>query len=449
MTQPIDKLKTSALSRRLSIAKTSLNIGKNIAKHSMTGLFVSADVRQAQKQALMSEQAQYLVKELGQLKGSVVKIGQMLALYGETVLPKEIVDALHTLDDQTTELSWTVIYKTLKEQLGNLVHDFDIDPKPIGTASLAQVHKAIHKSTGQAVVLKVQYPNVAEAIDSDLSLFKHLLKLTNAVPQTRILDDWFNEIKELLHNEVNYTLEADTTERFFERLKDDERYVVPRIYRNYCTQRLLCMSFETGISLNELDLGTLSQDRRNRLGQNALEIVMRELFDWAEMQTDPNFGNYLVRLHDNKPDQLVLLDFGAIKQFDQKLISIAKNLLIAGYHHDHELMVGAMMGYPFFEQMSQKVKSDMADVFLIATEAFASPQFLTSPYLDTQGRYDWAESELYQRAVSHAKTCMQSKEFTMPPKEMMFISRKFIGAYALLSAIHAKTCADELSKVFL
>ena len=124
----------------------------------------------------MQEQADYLVGELGKLKGSVVKVGQMLALYGEHFLPKAVLNALHTLDAQTTPLSWHVIYATLKAELGEQIADFDIDRTPIGTASLAQVHKAVHKYSGQDVVLKVQYPGVADSIDSDLSIFKHLLK---------------------------------------------------------------------------------------------------------------------------------------------------------------------------------------------------------------------------------------------------------------------------------
>lgn len=81
--------------------------------------------------------------------------------------------------------------RDLKNELGEQVHDFEIERTPIGTASLAQVHKAVHKFSGRTVVLKVQYPNVANAIDSDLAIFRQLLKITNAVPQTKALDDWF------------------------------------------------------------------------------------------------------------------------------------------------------------------------------------------------------------------------------------------------------------------
>lgn len=478
---PLDELKTSPLDRRLSIAKASLNIGGRWAANTARGLFQSKTQKQHNNKAFAKEQAQYLVNELGKLKGSVVKIGQMLALYGDSFLPKEIVDALHTLDDKTAPLSWQTIYRTLYNELGDTVNTLTIDPTPIGTASLAQVHKAsisptanVNGSTipnnatpknitssntapnneilGDDIVLKIQYPNIAGAIDSDLALFKQLLKLTNIVPQTRSLDDWFGEIQTLLYNEVDYAKEADTTERFFARLGDDNRYIVPKIYRQYCTKQLLAMSYEAGVSLNDPILTTLSQARRNKLGQAALDIIIKEIFVWGEMQTDPNFGNYLVRLDTNNHtnDQLVLLDFGAVKTFEPKLITIAQNLLKAGYHQDKQAMLQAMSGYAFFDTMNNAVKSDMAEVFLLATEPFADPKKLgNSPYLDYNGHYLWASSDLYNRVTAKAGNSMKSIEFSLPPKEMMFISRKFIGAYALLSMLDARTDSQALIGAYL
>lgn len=384
--------------------------------------------------------------ELGKLKGSVVKVGQMLALYGEHMLPREVVNALHTLDAQTAPLAWHIIYQTVQAELGERIDDFEIERTPIGTASLAQVHKATHKYSGREVVLKVQYPNVAQAIDSDLSLFKHLLKVTNAVPQTKALDDWFGEIRQLLHREVDYVMEANTTKRFADYLKGDERYIVPTIYDNYSTPRLICMSYEAGIHLNDPALQSLNQTRRNHLGQSAIDIVIREIFEWGEMQTDPNFGNYLVRLDDvTEQDKLILLDFGAIKQFDDKLLTIAKNLLIAGHYQDKTMMKNAMTGYDFFDKLTGKPQDNVADVLMMACEPFADSDTADSEYLDDD-KYIWAKSDLYQRVMTTAKSGMQSLEFSLPPKELMFISRKFIGAYALLSALDSRTDADRLVK---
>lgn len=463
--EPLDAIKTSAFDRRLSIAKASLNIGKRWATNSAFGLFKSKEEKNLQKQAFMREQAQYLVIELGKLKGSVVKIGQMLALYGEHFLPPEITEALQTLNNQTTAFAYPIIQSALINELGEKIHEFDIEPTPIGTASLAQVHKAVHKATGETVVFKVQYPNIADAVDSDLDLFRQLLKVTNAVPQTRQLDEWFEEIRDLLHHEVNYLLEVDTTELFYQRLAGDERYAVPKIWREYSTARVLCMSFEAGISIMNEQMFALSQDRRNAIGQASIEIMLREIFEWGDMQTDPNFGNYLIRLaedgntknsHLTNIDKLVLLDFGAIRQFDDNLLKIAKDLLIAGFYHDREKMAQAieMAGqfYPFFTNINPQIKADMVDLFLLASEPFSLPSQnpdMPTHVLDDKGYYLWDKSDLHNRVIKLASKSAASKAFSVPPKELMFISRKFIGAYTFMTVLKAKTQAEYLIQPFV
>lgn len=452
--QSIDNLKTSGFERRLSIAKTSLNIGRRWAGNSMSGIFLDKDTRSKRNQEFMEAQANYVVEELGKLKGSVVKIGQMLALYGEHVLPPEITRALQALNDDTATLSWPKIEQTLRRTLREKLDELEVDPIPIGTASLAQVHRATVIATGEEVVLKIQYPGVAEAIDSDLALFKRLLKVSNMVPQTRALDTWFEEIRDLLHHEVDYDAEANTTERFYERLIDDPRYIVPKVNRQYSSKRLLCMTYEPGVSVTSEALQLLPHERQNAIGQAAIEIMMREIFVWGEMQTDPNFGNYLVRIseNENEIDKLVLLDFGAIRQFDDGLLTIAHNLLRAGYHHDHQAMMKSMTGYEFFDTMSDKVRSNIASLFLLATEPFSHPDSnpdIPADCLDSQNRYIWANSKLHSRISASATKAVQSFEFNLPPKEFMFISRKFIGAYTFLTVVNAHTDSEKLVKPFL
>lgn len=452
--QSIDNLKTSGFDRRMSIAKTSLNIGRRWAGNSVSGMFLNKEARTARNQVFMEAQANYLAEELGKLKGSVVKIGQMLAIYGEHILPPEITRALQTLNDDTATLSWSTMQQTLQQLLGEKLSELDVDTVPIGTASLAQVHRATVIATGEQVVLKIQYPGVADAINSDLALFKQLLKVSNIVPQTRSLDAWFEEIRDLLHHEVDYEAEAATTERFYERLSEDPRYVVPRINRTYSKKRLLCMSYEPGITVVSEALQLLPHERRNAIGQAAIEIMMQEIFVWGEMQTDPNFGNYLVRVSENEDDidKLVLLDFGAIRQFDNNLLTIAHGLLKAGYRHDHQAMMLAMTGYDFFDSMSDKVRSDMASLFLLATEPFSDPEKnddIPTDCLDEQNRYIWANSKLHSRLSTKATRAMQSFEFNLPPKEFMFISRKFIGAYTFLTVLDAHTNSNNLVKPYL
>ena len=452
--EKLKQLKTSSMDRRLSIAKASLLAGTRWAASSATSIFSSEEDKEKKRKQAMKEQAEYLVAEIGKLKGSIVKIGQMMALYGEHFLPEEITQALNTLNNQTVALDWPAIKTQLVRQLGSKLDDLNIDHEPLGTASLAQVHRATRKSDGLELVLKIQYPGVASAIDSDMSLFKNMLKLTRIVPQTREFDQWFDEVREMMHREVNYRIEAETTRRFGARLKEDPRYSVPQIIDDYCTDQVLCMTFERGVPINSPVMLSLPQERRNKLGEASLEIAVREIFEWGEMQTDPNFGNYLVRLGDgeNIQDKIVLLDFGAIRQFDAQLLKVARNLIKAGYDHNAETMVNAMTGYEFFDSMPLSIKPDMAKVFLLATEAFSSKENnpdLPKGVMDDLQRYDWKKSQLHSRVMQRASKSMASRYFSVPPKEFMFISRKFIGAYTFMTVIEAKTNVRKMIQPFI
>lgn len=450
----LDKLQTSAFDRRMSIAKASLRAGSRWAGVNAGTMFSSAEDKERKRKQAMSEQAHYLAHEIGKLKGSIVKIGQMMALYGEHFLPEEVTEALHSLNNDTIALSWSVIEQQLKDELGDKFHDLVVDHAPLGTASLAQVHRAVRKSDGLEIVLKVQYPGVATAIDSDLGLFRNMLKFTRLVPQTREFDEWFDEVSEMMHREVNYAMEAATTERFYERLKDDPRYIVPQIIHDYCTAGVLCMTFERGVPINSAVMLSLPQSRRDKLGAASIEIAVRELFEWGEMQTDPNFGNYLVRLGNGKdiPDKTILLDFGAIRGFDPNLLNVARGLIAAGYNHNKDQMIAAMQGYTFFDQMPHGTKPAMADVFILATEPFTSPA--TNPdapadAFDAEGRYVWKHSMLHSRVMKQAAESMSSRFFSVPPKEFMFISRKFIGAYTFMTVIDARTDVRAMITPFL
>ena len=452
--EKLKQLKTSSMDRRLSIAKASFLAGTRWAASSASSIFSNEEDKEKKRKQATKQQAEYLVAEIGKLKGSIVKIGQMMALYGEHFLPEEITQALNTLNNQTVALDWPAIKKQLVSQLGSKLDDLTIDHEPLGTASLAQVHRATRKSDGLELVLKIQYPGVASAIDSDMSLFKNMLKLTRMVPQTREFDQWFDEVREMMHREVDYKIEADTTRRFAERLKDDPRYAVPEIINQYCTDQVLCMTFERGVPINSPVMLSLPQERRNRLGEASLEIAVREIFEWGEMQTDPNFGNYLVHLGDGEQiqDKIVLLDFGAIRQFDNQLLSVARNLIKAGYDHDAETMVKAMTGYEFFDGMPLSIKPDMAKVFLLATEAFSAHSNnpnLPENVMDEQQRYDWKKSQLHSRVMQRASKSMASRYFSVPPKEFMFISRKFIGAYTFMTVIEAKTNVRKMIQPYL
>ena len=446
------RLKTGAFERRFSMAMAGFVAGTRLAAGAAGSMFASPEEREEKRRRVMAEQAQYLVRELGKLKGSVVKIGQMMALYGEHFLPEEITRALHQLNDDTTTLTWSTLEPLVREQLGDQrFAELAIDPEPLGAASLAQVHRARRRSDGAELVLKIQYPGVAQAIDSDLNLVTQMLRLTKAVPQTREFDEWLDEVRAMMHREVNYPQEAETTRLFHSYLRDDPRFVVPRIFPEYCTDTLLCMSFERGVPINSPIVLGLSQERRNRIAEAALEICVREVFEWGEIQTDPNFGNYLVRLgeQEGEPDRIVLLDFGAVRDFPDDLLALARKLTHAAFHRDHDAMLRAMSGFTFFDNMPDSVKNSLTGLFFLAIEPFSDLADAPAEAVTPERTYDWAKGKLHARVGSLAAKSAATRHFSVPPKEVMFISRKFMGAYTFMTVIDAQIHSRQMLAGFL
>ncbi|MDP2227603.1 MAG: AarF/ABC1/UbiB kinase family protein [Moraxellaceae bacterium] len=446
------RLKTGAFERRFSLAKAGFIAGARLAGGAAGSMFASPGEREEKRRRAMAEQAQYLVRELGKLKGSVVKIGQMMALYGEHFLPDEITYALHQLNDDTTALAWSTMESVIREQLGEKrFAELEIDHEPLGAASLAQVHRARRKSDGAELVLKVQYPGVAQAIDADLNLVTQMLRLTKAVPITREFEEWLSEVRNMMHREVNYPQEMETTRLFHSYLKNDSRYAVPRIYPEYCTATVLCMSFERGVPINSPIILGLPQERRNKLAMAALDICVREVFEWSEVQTDPNFGNYLVRLADKEgePDRIILLDFGAVRDFPDDLMALARGLTRAAFHKDREAMLRSMKGFGFFDNMSESTREGIVDLFFLAIEPFSDLSEVPPEVLNATGDYCWARSKLHLRATTMAAKSAASKNFSVPPKELMFLSRKLMGAYTFMTVIDAQIRARPLLEPFV
>lgn len=449
----LKSLKTGGFERRWSLAKASLVAGTRLATASAASMFSSEQEKDLKRKRAMAEQAEYLVREMGKLKGSIVKIGQMMALYGEHFLPPEVTRALHQLNDNTVALDWSIIEEALIAELGRKRFDeLIIDPEPLGAASLAQVHRAIRKSDEAELVLKVQYPGVADAIDSDLSLVAQMMRLARVVPQTREFEEWLEEVRVMMHREVNYPQEMETTRLFREHLKGDKRYIVPKVFPDYSTERVIAMSYEHGVPINSNAIMTLSQDRRNLLARNSLEICCREVFEWGEMQTDPNFGNYLVRLGDGSPenpDQIVLLDFGAVRDFPEDLLNLARGLTRAAFHRDMEQMLRVMQGHDFFTGIPVENRKGLAELFFLAVEPFSDMTDVPSEAVTADGAYIWAQANLHNRVMMKAAKSAATRHFTVPPKELMFISRKFVGAYTFMTVIDAQIESRSMLKHFL
>ena len=436
----LKKLKTGPIERRLSLAKAGVLAGARYARRSASTWLLPEEERLAAKKRNMSDEAAYFVAELGKLKGSVVKVGQTLALWGEAFLPKEVTEALHALDNQTFPMAWPELREQLVSELGaNVVARLEIHSDPLGCASLAQVHLAKAPDIESQLCLKIQYPGVSDSIDSDLAAIAYWLQLTRLVPASKSLESWLSVIREMLHNEVDYERELAATQRFVEYLAEDTNYVVPKPYPELCSPRVLASQYQAGVRLNDPTVLALSQTRRNRLGLLCIDLFWKEVMQWGELQTDPNLGNYLVKLQPDEQDQLVLLDFGAIYCLSPSLMRVGKQLIVGAVEQDREAVKQALLDLDF---LSEAAPEPVFEALYQLVELALEPFLTAAPY-------DWGQSDIVNRIARHVTNAAFSRHFKMPPKELVFVSRKILGAYTILCLLNAILPGKDILQPYL
>ncbi|MEK6805307.1 MAG: AarF/ABC1/UbiB kinase family protein [Pseudomonadota bacterium] len=424
----LTRLPTRPLERNLRLTRLGLTAGSQIAVHSVANLFRSRKSQKESDRAFYREQAQNLAEELGQLKGSVMKAGQMLSLYGQYFLPEEAVQVLSGLQDDTPAVEWKVLAPLLEHALGHeRLRELDIEQTPLAAASLGQVHRARRKRDGLELCIKIRYPGVAEAIESDVRTLQRLLAMTRMAPPGLSLESIFDEVREMLHRETDYGAERRFTEDYGRRLAHDSRFVVPRVIGEYCSDTILTTTFESGLHVKDAATQALSQSRRNALSASALDLFLTEFFSWGQVQTDPHFGNYRIRPSE-QGDRLVLLDFGATRIFGRGFIEGYAQIVRGALRDDRAGVgegaeaIGLMQsGFP------QAVQDGFSELCGLIVEPFKSDSV-----------YDWGRSDLPQRAASSVARNALSRYFRLPPREIVFLHRRLAGVFILLATLRAQ-----------
>jgi predicted unusual protein kinase regulating ubiquinone biosynthesis (AarF/ABC1/UbiB family) len=406
--------------------------------------------KRAELQSKLEEQAAEITRELGSLKGSVMKVGQLLSMYGEYFLPPQVNKILKCLQASTPPLDWVTIEPYLKKLLAEKYDEIEVDPKAIAAASIGQVHKAKVKKTGKTIALKIQYPGVERAINSDMKALKAIIMFAPGLPRGSKVDELVCEIEEMLAREIDYSLEATYGEKFRELLKNDPRFLVPEIHREWSNSKVLAVQMICGYRIDDEKLQTISQDRRNALAESLLDLYLKELFEVGCVQTDPHIGNYRIRLKGeatcdgghNDRDCVVLLDFGAVREFDPVFLRNYRALIRASLDRQPQAVTQAGLDLGFLRSCDgPNVTAAFYDFCRLVIEPFdpqgAGPE--GKKYFDSDGSYDWRNNDLPCRLAAQLKEVIRARELRAPPREALFLDRKSTGLYILLSSLGAKT----------
>lgn len=430
----LNKIKSSVLSRGLSLAKLTVSTGTSLAAHGLNTMLSSEQEKAEKWKRFLASRASELTEQMGILKGSVMKAGQLLSMYGEHFLPKEANELLKSLQSQSPPVDWPQMEKILSSQLSpEQTRHLEIDPESIGSASLGQVHRAFFRDTNEWIALKIQYPDIDKAIDSDLKAIRSLLALLKILPKSARTDHLFSEVRTMLMQEVDYVQEAEATKQYRDRLSAHSEFVVPKVYNEFSNAKVLATSFEKGLSADDPAVQALSQERRNQIARRFLALYFMELFDWGIVQTDAHLGNYKIRLGLDGSDQLVLLDFGAVRTYSKEFLLPYYRMIHAGLLQDQAALRQAASELQFIKPGDDPKLVQLFEEFC---------QLTIEPFLGQE--FDWQKTDLPSRATKKAFEMMQKFSLRAPPQEILFLDRKTGGVFIFLSVLGAKINARDL-----
>jgi predicted unusual protein kinase regulating ubiquinone biosynthesis (AarF/ABC1/UbiB family) len=213
---------------------------------------------------------------------------------------------------------------------------------------------------------------------------------------------------------------------------------------------VIASTFEKGLSPDDPLITSLSAERRNRIGLLFLELYFKEIFQWRFVQTDPHLGNYKVRLQPSGADQLVLLDFGAVREYDLGFMHAYSRMIKAALLRDAAALERASLELKFIVGTdSPELKKQFQDFCLMTVEPFLDPKDPHALYMSADGVYDWKKSDLPKRLTQKALQIIRGFPLRTPPREVVFLDRKTGGVFIFLSVLGAQIRARELILKYL
>ena len=368
--------------------------------------------------------AKRLADRLAHLRGAAMKLGQMISMDAGDMLPPELAEILATLRDRANFMPPRQLDKVLAEQWGrDWRKQFRrFEPKPIAAASIGQVHRALTRD-GRTLAIKVQYPGIAQSIDSDVDNVATLLRVSGLLPKELDIAPLLAAAKEQLHEEADYVREGEQMQLYKARLDGNPAFVVPELDDELTRERVLAMSFEEGIPIESLV--EEPQELRDTVFASLVRLVGRELFEFGVMQTDPNFANYRYRRgEDGAPGQIVLLDFGATRAVAPDIALAYRRLLEAGLAEDGERIKAEALAAGFLNPATLERHPERVDrmIAIIVGE------------MSRDAPFDFGDRSFVPLLRDEGMAIAQDRAtWHLPPVETLFVQRKVSGT-ALLGA---------------
>ncbi|MBT8210451.1 MAG: AarF/ABC1/UbiB kinase family protein [Eudoraea sp.] len=430
----LDKIPTSKVERAGKLVKTGVKVGGNYVKYYGKKL-VNPELS---KEKLNEENAQDIYDGLKSLKGSALKVAQMLSME-KNLLPRAYVDKFSLSQFSVPPLSAPLVRKTFKKYQGEYPEAlFDsFDKNSINAASIGQVHRA--SKAGKSLAVKIQYPGVAESISSDLALVKPIaMRMFNI--KGKDSEKYFKEVEHKLLEETDYIMELRQSRELTEACSRIPDIIFPTYYPELSSERILTMDWMDGKHLSEFTQKPFEASLGNRLGQSLWDFYMYQMHGLRKVHADPHPGNFLV----SEKGELIAIDFGCVKEvpdeFYYPYFELAKQENIENEEVFNQKLV----------ELEILTPNDTEKERIYFTALFREMLTLfTAPF---QGEvFDFGSDDFWGRIAELGQRYAQDEHIrkmngNRGSRHFLYINRTFFGLYNLLHDLKAKVQVNNFRK---
>jgi len=423
----IDKIPTSKIQRATKLVSTGAKVGVNYLKYFGDKI---VNTEPEAKERLNKNNATDIYDGLKQLKGSALKVAQMLSME-KSILPQAYVEKFSLAQFSVPPLSPPLVIKTFKKYFGEHPNDiFDtFNATSVNAASIGQVH--IAEKNGKKLAVKIQYPGVAESIASDLAMVKPIaMSMFNV--KGKDSNKYFMEVENKLVEETNYVLEIEQSKQIAKECAHIPNLIFPKYYEEYSSERIITMDYMEGEHLSEFTAYNTNQEKSNTLGQALWDFFMFQIHDLKKVHADPHPGNFLV----NKKGALIALDFGCMKtipmEFYKPYFELAKPENISNKNYFVKKLY----------QLEILREDDSKEELAFFTAMFHEMLSLfTQPF--HQESFDFSDAKFFGKIAElgerYAKNAdLKKMNGSRGSKHFIYINRTFFGLYNLMFDLKAQ-----------
>ena len=422
-----NSIPASKVARSAKFVGTGIKIGGNYIKHYSKKLF-NPDLS---KDELNEDNASDIYNSLSQLKGSALKVAQMLSM-DKNILPKAYVDKFSLSLYNAPPLSGPLIMQTFKKHFGQTPEKiFDkFDLKSTNAASIGQVHKA--ELNGQKLAVKIQYPGVGNSISSDLKLVKPFAFRLLGMSEKE-LDIYMREVEERLVEETDYELEVQNSLKISEACAALPNIVFPQYFKELSGSKIITMTWLEGLHLKEFLLTNPSQELRDTIGQALWDFYNFQQHELRAVHADPHPGNFLIT-----PDgKLGVLDFGCIKELPDDFYYPFFSTTSSEVLNNKEETIKAFRA---LEMILPKDDEKQVEFYYETYKEMIT--LFAQPYI--KGEFDFSKNEFFDSLYGFGEKLARMPEFKQARgvKHFIYVNRTNFGLYNILHELGSKVKTD-------